>query len=104
MTFTQTKNGWSCLPESKGGFKSPASWLLEALGARWTHRRGYTLSERAKTDFCAFQEAGITARWRIAAKDRDPRLFQIPGREGYVTRAEARKWVEGRAEPERLRG
>ena len=68
-------------------------WLLEALGARWSHRRGYVLSERAKARFEAFLAAGVTARWRIAAWDKDRRLFQLPGTEGYVSTKEAEAWL-----------
>ena len=41
-------------------WKHPEAWLAEALGARWTHRHGYTVASPARAAlFERLRDAGV---------------------------------------------
>ena len=68
------------VPRSGDGFKTREAWIAEALGATWTHRRGYTVASANRAAqfaaLCAVPD--ISASRRYFASDRKPYTFSHP--------------------------
>jgi hypothetical protein len=63
-------------------FKDRAAWLLEALGAYYSHRAGHCLTpERAKA-FSILYKGGWHATMRLAARDKTPYRFFLEDENG----------------------
>ncbi len=77
-------------------FKSREVWLAEALGASWSHRRGYTVASQSRADlFALLASAKVTASRKIYASDKRPYTFQMPNGGEQYTLAEIRRVVSG---------
>lgn len=68
-------------------WKDRAAWLLEALGATWSHRHGYTLAPSKAAAFVRLYGAGWRSEtgihWR--GEKRPIALFSQPGDETKYT-------------------
>ena len=60
-------------------WKGRAQWLLEALGAYYSHRVGYCLKPHKVEQFTALYKAGFSASRRILKIDKRPYTFSIQG-------------------------
>ena len=82
--------------DGSDGFKSREMWLAEALGASWSHRRGYTVASQARADlFALLASAKATASRKIFASDKRPYTFQMPNGGEQYTLAEIRRLITG---------
>jgi hypothetical protein len=85
----QPKRGEDC-------FKSREVWLAEALGASWSHRRGYTVASQARANlFALLASAKVTASRKVFASDKRPYTFKMPDDGKEYTLAEIRRLVTG---------
>lgn len=77
-------------PKTDGDmFKDRAVWLLEALGAYYSHRAGFCLSPQRAEVFSKLYRAGWSASWRLMASDKEPCTFSPPDGETKHTLKEA---------------
>lgn len=58
------------------GLKTEEAWLAEALGAKWTHRNGYTVaSANRAAQWETLKNAGFKASRRYFVSDKTPYRF-----------------------------
>lgn len=64
-------------PDAGDIFKDRAAWLLEALGAYYSHRAGHCLSPAKAEQFAKLYKAGFHASRRLFPSDKKPYTFSL---------------------------
>lgn len=77
-------------PKTDGNiFKCQATWILEALGAYYSHRAGYCLSPKKAEYFTKLHTNGWSASFKLLVVDKRPHTFSPKDSDEKYTLKEA---------------